>query len=152
MKFSLVNVGGTDINTGNRTLTLALVWQLMKAHVLSTLRTLGPNIDDGKIIAWANARVADKTTKISSFQDPVLRSSHFFLHLLNTVKNVVNFDLVTPYGGSDEDALLNAKYTISIARKLGCTIFLLPEDILELKPKMILTLVGSIMSVALKYE
>jgi len=150
MKFSLVGIGGTDINSGNRTLTLALVWQLMKAHVLSILKTLGSNVDESKIISWANSRVAEKTSKIASFQDPVLKSSHYFLHLLNTIKSVVNFDLVTPAGGSDEDAILNAKYTISIARKLGCTIFLLPEDIVELKPKMILTLVGSIMSVALR--
>jgi len=149
MKFSLVGIGGTDLNAGNRTLTLALVWQLMKAHVLSILQTLGSNVDESKIIAWANSRV-DKNGKIASFQDPVLKSSHFFLHLLNTIKPVINWDLVTPPGSSDADALMNAKYTISIARKLGCCIFLLPEDILELKPKMILTLVGSIMSVALK--
>jgi len=39
MKFSLVGIGGTDIHDGNQTLTLALVWQLMKAHVLSILKS-----------------------------------------------------------------------------------------------------------------
>jgi hypothetical protein len=32
---------------------------------------------------------------------------------------------------------MNAKYAISIARKLGATIFVLPEDIVEVKSKMV---------------
>lgn len=32
---------------------------------------------------------------------------------------------------SDEEKKMNATYIISIARKLGCSIFLLPEDITE---------------------
>jgi len=151
MKFSLVGVGGSDIVDGNQTLTLALVWQLMRCHVLSILKGLGSNVDDAAMIKWSNDRVAasGKSTKMSNFKDPTLKTSHFFLDLLNTIRKCVNYDLVTP-GETDEDGLQNAKYTISIARKLGCTIFLLPEDIVEVKPKMILTLVGSIMSVALK--
>jgi plastin-1 len=31
----------------------------------------------------------------------------------------------------DEEKQMNASYIISVARKLGCSIFLLPEDILE---------------------
>ncbi|PNX92668.1 fimbrin-like protein 2-like, partial [Trifolium pratense] len=38
-----------------------------------------------------------------------------------------------------------------IARKLGCSIFLLPEDITEVNQKMILTLTASIMSWFLKH-
>jgi hypothetical protein len=34
---------------------------------------------------------------------------------------------------SDEDKKLNATYIISIARKIGCSVFLLPEDIVEVK-------------------
>lgn len=32
---------------------------------------------------------------------------------------------------ADEDKKLNATYIISVARKLGCSLFLLPEDIME---------------------
>lgn len=32
---------------------------------------------------------------------------------------------------TDEEKKLNATYIISVARKLGCSIFLLPEDIME---------------------
>jgi hypothetical protein len=31
----------------------------------------------------------------------------------------------------EEEKKLNATYIISVARKLGCTVFLLPEDIME---------------------
>jgi hypothetical protein len=35
--------------------------------------------------------------------------------------------------GTDEEKQMNASYIISVARKLGCCIFLLPEDILEVR-------------------
>ncbi|CAJ0886239.1 7981_t:CDS:2, partial [Entrophospora sp. SA101] len=36
---------------------------------------------------------------------------------------------------SEDDATLNARYSISIARKIGATIFLLPEYIVEVRPR-----------------
>jgi plastin-1 len=39
---------------------------------------------------------------------------------------------------------LNAKYVISCARKVGATVFLTPEDIVEVKSKMIVTFVASL--------
>nr|GMD30131.1 fimbrin-5-like [Ipomoea batatas] len=67
----------------------------------------------------------------------------------------LNFSLVNVEGNDivqgnkklilDEDKKLNATYIISIARKMGCSIFLLPEDIIEVNQKMILTLTASIM-------
>lgn len=41
---------------------------------------------------------------------------------------------------------MNAKYIISVARKLGLGIFLLWEDIAEVNPKMIMQLTASIMA------
>lgn len=38
---------------------------------------------------------------------------------------------------ADEDKKLNATYIISVARKLGCSIFLLPEDIIEVHLSML---------------
>ncbi|MFS7933243.1 putative CH domain superfamily, fimbrin/Plastin [Helianthus anomalus] len=52
------------------------------------------------------------------------------LSFLAVKKRVANWGLVTK-GESEEDKKLNAAYIISVARKLGCSIFLLPEDILE---------------------
>ena len=57
--------------------------------------------------------------------------------------------LVTP-GVTEEEQKLNAKYAISSARKLGCTLFLLWEDIVDVRPKMILTFVATVMMFDLK--
>jgi plastin-1 len=154
-KFSLVGVGGSDLVEGNKTLTLALIWQLMRFHVVTILKSLaagkGGNVTDADIVAWANHKVsgAGRSSKMDSFKDPSLRSGVFFLDLLAACRDsLVDPSLVTP-GGSDADAMQNAKYAISLARKMGATIFLLPEDIVEVKPKMILTFVGSLMAVDL---
>ena len=40
---------------------------------------------------------------------------------------------------------MNAQYAVSIARKLGATIFVLPEDIVEVKPKMVSFVVCELM-------
>lgn len=152
--FSLVGIQGADITDGNKTLTLALVWQLMKEHIIETLKKLSSldgskSITDADIIAWANGLVeaSGRETRMTSFKDRTLSSGQFVIDLLNAIKkSVVNYELVT-LGESEDDAKLNAKYAISIARKLGATIFLLPEDIVEVKPKMIMTFVGTLMAV-----
>jgi hypothetical protein len=41
-----------------------------------------------------------------------------------------------------------SSHCTSVARKIGCCIFLLWEDIVEVQPKMILTFIGTLMSVA----
>ncbi|KAI8928138.1 calponin homology domain-containing protein [Entophlyctis helioformis] len=153
LKFSLVGIQGSDIFDCNKTLTLGLVWQLMREHVVQTLKSLskaGQDITDAAIIKWANETVrgSGKQSGMTNFKDSSLHSGVFLLDLINAIKKgVVNYELVTA-GNTDEAAKLNAKYAISIARKLGATIFVLPEDIVEVKPKMIMTFVGTIMALA----
>ncbi|MGH0130294.1 UNVERIFIED_CONTAM: hypothetical protein FKN15_045726 [Acipenser sinensis] len=43
-KFSLVGIGGQDLNDGNATLTLALVWQLMRRYAVSMARKIGARV------------------------------------------------------------------------------------------------------------
>eukprot|EP00158_Paraphelidium_tribonemae_P008275 Partr_v1_DN28536_c0_g1_i3_m72847 putative lymphocyte cytosolic protein 1 (L-plastin) len=151
-KYSLVGIQGADITDGSKKLTLALVWQLMRDNVLQILQTLakdGTPVNEEIMVEWANnaAKRAGKSTSMSSFKDSGLKTSVFFLDVVAGIKKgIVDYSLVTD-GSTDEGAKLNAKYAISIARKLGATIFLLPEDILEVKPKMILTFIGALMAV-----
>ncbi|GFP83309.1 fimbrin-5 [Phtheirospermum japonicum] len=152
LNFSLVNVAGNDIVQGNKKLILAFLWQLMRFTMLQLLKNLrshsqGKEITDADILNWANNKVREsgRNYKMESFKDKSLSSGTFFLRLLSCVEpRVVNWSLVTK-GATDEDKKLNATYIISVARKLGCTIFLLPEDIVEVNQKMILTLTASIM-------
>ncbi|CAM8944694.1 unnamed protein product [Rhodiola kirilowii] len=152
LNFSLVNVAGNDIVQGNKKLILAFLWQLMRFSMLQLLKNLrsssqGKEITDADIINWANNKVkrSGRTSQMESFKDKNLSNGVFFLELLSAVEpRVVNWALVTA-GETDEDKKLNATYIISVARKLGCSIFLLPEDIIEVNSKMILVLAASIM-------
>ena len=56
----------------------------------------------------------------------------------------VRADEVLP-GGTARECKLNAKYAISCAHKMGCTVFLTWEDIVQARPKMILTLLAAAM-------
>lgn len=152
LKFSLVNIAGNDIVQGNKKLILALLWQLMRYNVLQLLKNLrfhshGKEITDADILQWANAkvRISGSQSHMNSFKDKSLADGIFFLELLSAVQpRAVNWSLVTK-GVTDEEKKMNATYIISIARKIGCSIFLLPEDITEVNQKMILTLTASIM-------
>ncbi|XP_057978794.1 fimbrin-1-like isoform X2 [Malania oleifera] len=152
LKFSLVNVAGNDIVQGNKKLILAFLWQLMRFNMLQLLKNLrfhshGREITDADILNWANNKVKStgRTSQMESFKDKNLSNGIFFLELLSAVEpRVVNWNLVTK-GESEDEKKLNATYIISVARKLGCSIFLLPEDIMEVNQKMILTLAASVM-------
>ncbi|KAG2713805.1 hypothetical protein I3760_04G192700 [Carya illinoinensis] len=155
LRFSLVNVAGNDIVQGNKKLILAFLWQLMRFTMLQLLKNLrshsqgkeGKEITDADILKWANNKVkkAGRTSQMESFKEKNLSNGIFFLELLSAVEpRVVNWSVVTK-GETEEDKKLNATYIISVARKLGCSIFLLPEDIIEVNQKMILILTASIM-------
>ncbi|WOH05793.1 hypothetical protein DCAR_0625214 [Daucus carota subsp. sativus] len=152
LNFSLVNVAGNDFVQGNKKLIIAFLWQLMRFSMLQLLKNLrsssqGKEITDADILNWANETVkkSGKQTQMDSFKDKSLSSGVFFLELLSAVEpRVVNWSLVTN-GENDENKKSNATYIISVARKLGCSIFLLPEDIMEVNPKMTLILTASIM-------
>ena len=45
-----------------------------------------------------------------------------------------------------QDRLANAKYAISMGRKIGARIYALPDDIVEVKPKMVLTVFACLMA------
>ncbi|KAG9455151.1 hypothetical protein H6P81_008055 [Aristolochia fimbriata] len=152
LNFSLVNVAGNDIVQGNKKLILAYLWQLMRSNILQLLKNLrnyshGKEITDADILIWANETVkgVGRNSQMESFKDKNLANGIFFLELLSACEpRVVNWNLVTK-GENEEEKRLNATYIISVARKLGCSIFLLPEDIMEVNQKMILTLTASIM-------
>jgi plastin-1 len=149
--FSLVGIGGIDIVDGKKKLILSIVWQLMRYHslkVLSSLSTNGTLATDRDILTWANERVqgAGKESQMASFRDPSLNDSRFFLDLCSALApGIINPEIVTP-GVTDEEKQSNAKYVISVARKLGACVFLTWEDIVEVKSKMLMTFTASLMA------
>ena len=147
--FSLVGIQGADITDGQKTLTLGLVWQLMRKDITVTLSALAQRlgkreITDMEMVRWANdmSRKGGRNSQIRSLKDPAIGTGIFLLDVLSGMKSsYVDYDLVTP-GQTDEDAYLNAKLSISIARKLGATIWLVPEDICQIRSRLVTTFIG----------
>mmetsp|Transcript_15713 Transcript_15713/g.29666 ORF Transcript_15713/g.29666 Transcript_15713/m.29666 type:complete len:1405 (+) Transcript_15713:23-4237(+) len=181
-KFSLVGVGGTDIYSGNKTLTLSLLWQMRRyqlfkflehtfsAHTRSMRRgstSRRKKFDESTIIEWANSIIksavkarglpqtakrlfegkdASASLRITSMKDDGLATSLFYLLLLwaNAAWSV-NWRFVSP-GATREHRLLNARYAITVARKVGVSVFVLPEDLVDLRPNMVLVFMGGLLS------
>lgn len=156
LNFSLVGIQGKDLFDGNKTLTLAVVWQMMRAHTLSILNQLAGGegrISDPEIVDWVNKtlQAAGKTSTISGFKDPSIATAIPVIDLVEAIKSgSINYDLVITAPGSTEQKMKNAKYAVSMARKIGATVFALPEDLVEVKHKMVMTVFATIMAVGYK--
>ena len=148
-RFSLPGIQGADITDGQRTLTLGVVWQLMRRDIIETLGGLAQrlgkrDISDSDMIKWANdmSRKGGRSSSVRSFKDSTLGNGVFLLDVLNGMKSAyVDYDLVAE-GRSDEEAYMNAKLAISIARKMGATIWLVPEDICQVRSRLLRRLLG----------
>ena len=117
---------------------LAIVWQLVRLHYLQIIGSK----TETDIIAWANESVQDM--QITSLRDKTLADGRFLIKLAASLEpRIVDWDLVTP-GETEEDRQQNAKYAISIARKLGAVIFLVWDDVVEVNQKMLLIFVASL--------
>mmetsp|Transcript_25076 Transcript_25076/g.34949 ORF Transcript_25076/g.34949 Transcript_25076/m.34949 type:complete len:177 (+) Transcript_25076:225-755(+) len=126
------------------------------------------SFDESILINWANGAVQDclkrqglpdgsqrlfsaekKNSKdnksIQSLKDETLSTSIFYLLLLWSKSPFsVNWRFVTP-GTNDEQKVLNARYAITVARKIGVSVFVLPEDLVEINQKMVLVFLGGIL-------
>ena len=156
-RFSLVGIQGADITDGQRTLTLGMVWQLMRKDIVNTLGALAQRmgkreISDADMVSWANgmSKKGGKSSAIRSFKDNSLGNGIFLLDVLNGMKSsYVDPDMIAS-GRNDDEAYANAKLAISIARKMGATIWLVPEDICNVRSRLIVTFIGSLMATAEK--
>ncbi|KAF8325818.1 calponin homology domain-containing protein [Cantharellus anzutake] len=155
-RMHMVGIQGADIVDGRKTLILGLVWQLMRLNITQTLASLsssGRPPSDQDMLRWANDTVRNSTSpnkprpaaQIRSFKDPAVSDGLFFLDLLDALTpGIVDYSMVYLLTSL---CTISAKLAISIARKLNALIFLVPEDIVDIRPRLILTFVGSLMTV-----
>lgn len=100
LKFSLVGIAGQDLSEGNATLTLALIWQLMRAYTLSILSRLTNSdspIIEKEIVQWVNTKLtsAGKKSSIRSFQDSSIADGKVVIDLVDSIKpGSINYDLI----------------------------------------------------------
>ena len=141
----MVGIGGSDIYAGNKLLILGFVWQLMRGYTTKVLQDLSDSdkpITDTEIVEFVNERLsaAGKQT-IGGFKDPYVGTSLPVLHLVDTIRpKTVRYDMVHDPPADEEQKLANAKLAISLSRKVGAGVYALPEDLVEVKPKMVLTI------------
>jgi len=147
-KFTIVGIGGQDIKEGNKKYILAIVWQLMRAH---TLQVIGNKTED-ELVNWGNSLV-DEKLKIKNLKDKSISNSLWFIYIMKSIEaRIINWDIVIQDKNDKESIENNAKYCISIARKLGTTVFCVWEDITEVKSRLLLTFLASIFDVAQTYK
>ena len=119
------------------------------------------------MLKWANTTAQKhkpSVKQIRSFKDPSITTGVFFLELLDVLQpGIVDFGMVVNVSetGDYEDRRQNgtsqfdegvrfltvnyflAKLAISIARKMNALIFLVPEDIVDVRPRLVGTINSS---------
>ena len=121
---------------------------MMRAH---SLQVIG-NKTEEELIHWGNEKV-DEDLKVKSLKDKKLGNSLYFINIMKSIEpRSINWDIVITDKDDDDSKQNNAKYAISIARKLGATVFCVWEDITEVKSKLLLTFLDSIYDVAQNYK
>jgi plastin-1 len=146
--YKIVSIGNKDIQEGRKKHILAIVWQLMRAH---TLKVIGERSEE-ELIAWANEKVSEGR-RIKNLKEKKLSDGLFWIELLSAIEpKCIRWDFVVKDNPSDKDKEMNAKYALSVARGLGALIFVVWEDITEVKSKLLLTFLASIYDVAQNRE
>ena len=146
--YSIISIGNKDIQEGKKKHILAIVWQLMKAHTLSII---GEKSEE-ELIQWANTKVSAER-KIKSLKEKKLNDGLFWIELLAAIEpRCIRWDLVVKDNPDDKGKEMNAKYALSVARGLGAMIFVVWEDITEVKSKLLLTFLASLYDVAKNRE
>eukprot|EP00466_Bigelowiella_natans_P002704 jgi/Bigna1/86507/estExt_fgenesh1_pg.C_110060 len=122
-------------------------------------------IDEGKIAQWCMSTIETALdenggyppeashvdlegigSKIKGFDEKTLKTGLYLL-LLIWAKDPESIDWANASTGVTRDQRLgNATYAISVARKMGCTIFLQPADIIKVRPRMILSFVSAVLA------
>ncbi|XP_008572667.1 PREDICTED: plastin-2 [Galeopterus variegatus] len=113
----------------------------------------GQKVNDDIIVNWVNETLkeAGKSSSISSFKDPRISTSLPVLDLIDAIQpGSINYDLLKTENLDDEEKLNNAKYAISMARKIGARVYALPEDLVEVNPKMVMTVFACLMGKGMK--
>ena len=142
--YNIISIGNKDIQEGRKKHILAIVWQLMRAH---TLKIIGEKSEED-LIAWANGKVSEGR-QIKSLKEKKLNDGLFWIELLAAIEpRCIRWDLVVKENLSEKDKEMNAKYALSVSRGLGAMIFVVWEDITEVKSKLLLTFLASLYDVA----
>ena len=143
MGLKLIGIGGNAIVQGHQKDSMSMIWSLMKHRLMSEVK--GGN--EKELIQWVNARVSGICPPIRDFRDKTLSTGTYLIHVISTIeKKYVKQNLVKE-GSTDEEKALNAKYGITLARKLGANVFCLWEDMVKVDPKQNLIMYATLQGI-----
>jgi len=143
MKCIIPGIESSQILNAKKKSILAIVWQIVKLHYMQLIG----NDSEKDLVEWANKMIGKEENQVKSFKDKAIKNAKFLIHLCAALEpRAVNWEIVSD-GDSEEDRMNNAKYAISIARKLGATIFCVWDDIVKVNHKMILVFVCALKDV-----
>ena len=116
----------------------------MRAHIL---KIIGERSEE-ELIEQTNSKVSDER-KIKNLKEKKLSDGLFWIDLLAAIEpRSIRWDFVVKENPSDKDRETNAKYALSVARGLGAMIFVVWEDIAEVKSKLLLIFLASLYDVS----
>lgn len=138
LSLKMLAIGGKNLTEGVKVDTLASVWALCKT---SYGKLLGDQ-SEKDVLNWANSIAAGKdldgrgtVAAIKSFKDKSLSDGRFLMHILADIEpRSVNWSVMED-GDTEEGRETNAKYVISVARKLNALIFCVWDQIVTVHPK-----------------
>ena len=132
LNVDIEDINAADICDANQKAVRTFIWQLLRLH---SLQIIGSKTEHD-LLKWVS-----QTDSVNSFNDPKFANARLLLKLAETIEpKIVNWDVVSK-GLTYKARYMNAKYAISIARKLGSAVWLVPDDIPSLNEKMILIFV-----------
>ena len=103
----------------------------MRAH---TLKIFGERSEE-ELIEQTNSKVSNER-KIKNIKEKKLSDGLFWIDLLVVIEpRSIRLDFVVKENPSDNEREMNDKYVLSFARGLGAMIFVVQEDITEVKSK-----------------
>ncbi|ETO09595.1 hypothetical protein RFI_27784, partial [Reticulomyxa filosa] len=170
LNLKMINASGQDLHDGNQKIIHSLLWQIMRFQAMKTLSSLsfgGKPVEEKDILDWCNNTLLQINSNdrhseaIQGFKDRHLTTCIFYIEILKVIlpgavkDDIVYWD-VTPLQDlhkreEDEDMyrkrLANAKYAMTLARREGAELFILPEDLVTLEPKAVLSIMASLMTI-----
>ena len=137
LKLHITNMSGKDVFDGNRTLTLALLSQLLR---YSIDQSVGGGDAERTLIEWANSLLEKcGQATISGLRDPTLRTAIPQLHIAQLLfpKSGISLESVNK-GSSELECMENAAYLISALWRAGVPVLASALDVAKARPTLLL--------------
>jgi hypothetical protein len=142
-----VGTAGSNIADCDVRSILALTWQASQHHLLSIISTGSPKLTEREAVGMANKVLHEAGHHgISGLRDQTVVSGHFFVRLVDSVRPGIAQEACVMPGETLADRLSNARYAISLARKLGFFVFVVAEDLVLPVPRMVFSFIVALLS------